>query len=130
MGIQREYNNVIILGIAIISHKWAESFTLGISFHKANTEKDKLIKLIVLFSIFTPAGIILGMFLADTSIIIEAIALSLSTGIFYFIFLGTFLYVSASEVIVEEFTNTKYGYPKFCLFILGGIMVGSLVLLE
>jgi len=71
------------------------------------------------------------MILSGTSIIVEAVALALSTGINdIFKIIGTFLYVSASEVIVEEFTSTKYKYRKFGLFLLGGILVGSLVFLE
>jgi len=40
------------------------------------------------------------------------------------------LYVSASEVIVEEFTSTKYKFEKFGLFLLGGILTGGLKLIE
>ena len=28
LGIQEEYNSIFILAIAILAHKWAESFTL------------------------------------------------------------------------------------------------------
>ena len=44
------------------------------------TPENTLIKFIVLFSAFTPAGIILGIFLTGSSKIIEGIALALSTG--------------------------------------------------
>lgn len=34
---------------------------------------------------------------------------------------GSFIYVSSSVIIIEEFTVTKYKYTKFLLFLLGGI---------
>ena len=83
LGIQSDSKTTIYLLIAILSHKWAESFTLGISFAKAKTEYHTFVKLILLFSIFTPLGIIVGIFLSGSSLLIEGIFLALSTGIFF-----------------------------------------------
>lgn len=80
LGLQRGYKDTLFLFIAIISHKWAESFTLGISFSKAGTDKITFVRLILLFAFFTPLGIILGIFLSSTSKLVEAIFLALSTG--------------------------------------------------
>jgi zinc transporter ZupT len=80
LGLQESNKEALFLYIAIISHKWAESFTLGISFSKANIEKSTFIKLIILFSIFTPLGAILGLILSNTSKIIEGIFLAMSGG--------------------------------------------------
>ena len=78
--------------------------------------------MIIIFSIFTPIGIGLGLILTDTSKIVEGIILAIST--------GTFIYVAASEVIVEEFAVTKYRYSKFVTYLIGGIFVGFLAVLE
>lgn len=79
--------------------------------------------LITVFALFTPLGIGLGLILAQSSSkLVEGIFLALST--------GTFLYVAASEVIVEEFAITKYRFSKYFLFLLGGIFVGGLALME
>jgi len=43
---------------------------------------------------------------------------------------GTFIYVAASEVIVEEFAVTKYKFQKFFAYLIGGILVGGLSLIE
>jgi len=122
LGLQKGNKETLFLFIAIISHKWAEAFTLGISFSKAQTDKVTFVRLILLFSFFTPIGIIIGMFLASSNELVEAIFLALST--------GTFLYVSASEVIVEEFAVTKYKYQKFIMYLLGGILIAGLAVIE
>jgi zinc transporter 1/2/3 len=122
LGLQGGYRDTLFLFIAIISHKWAEAFTLGISFSKAQTDKVTFVRLILLFSFFTPVGIVIGSFVAGSSQLVEAIFLALST--------GTFLYVAASEVIVEEFAVTKYKYSKFICYLLGGIMIAGLAVIE
>jgi zinc transporter 1/2/3 len=122
LGVQQNFNEAVFLAIAIVAHKWAESFTLGISFSKSNTEKGTFIRMICLFAIFTPFGILSGMFLLNTTALTQGIFLAISS--------GTFLYVSASEVIVEEFAITKYKYQKYFLYLCGGILVGLLSYLE
>lgn len=122
LGLQEEFQQILYLGIAIIAHKWAESFTLGISLFKINTDYKTFIKLIVLYSLFTPIGIVIGILLKSSSVIIEAIFLSLSS--------GTFIYISASEVIVEEFSVSKHKNIKFIMFLIGAIFIGGLAFLE
>lgn len=79
LGLQKGFNDTLFLFIAIISHKWAEAFTLGISFSKAQTDRQMFIRLILLFSFFTPVGILIG-YLTSSSKLTEAIFLALSTG--------------------------------------------------
>lgn len=81
------------------------------------------VKLIIIFSIFTPVGIILGIVLNNLeSKVLEGIVLAMSS--------GTFIYVAGSEVIVEEFAVTKYKFQKFFAYLVGGILVAGLSLME
>ena len=50
---------------AIILHKWAASFALGISFYKSGTDTYLFIKMIIIFIFFGPLGIIIGMIFSD-----------------------------------------------------------------
>lgn len=67
-------------------------------------------------------GIGLGLILSGSSKLVEGLILAIST--------GTFIYVAASEVIVEEFAVTKYKFSKFFLYLIGGIFVGGLAMVE
>ena len=78
--------------------------------------------LITLFSLTTPCGIILGIVLSGISSIFEAVFLSISA--------GTFLYISASEVIVEEFSVGGHKILKFCGFLLGSLMIALFTVFE
>lgn len=78
--------------------------------------------MIILFSVFTPIGILLGMILLEATPVLEGVFLSISA--------GTFLYISASEVIIEEFAITKYRYEKYFIFMFGGFFAGVLAYFE
>jgi len=70
---------------------------------------------------FTPLGILLGFFISSSRLV-ESIFLAIST--------GTFIYVACSEVIVEEFSITKYKWAKFLFFIIGGVFISMLSIIE
>jgi zinc transporter ZupT len=78
--------------------------------------------LITLFSLTTPAGIIFGIVLSGMSSVFEAFFLSISA--------GTFLYISASEVIVEEFSVGGHKILKFFGFLLGSIIIALFTVFE
>lgn len=122
LGVMNTVKECSILFSAIILHKWAASFALGISFYKSGTEKDLFIKMILLFSSFGPLGIIIGMIFSDAGNLIKGIMLSISS--------GTFIYVAASEVIVEEFSLSKKTNIKFLWFLFGGLLSFILIFIE
>ena len=122
LGVMNTIKECSILFSAIILHKWAEAFALGISFYKSSTENKLFIRMILFFTIFGPLGIIIGMFFSDAGYFIKGIMLSLSV--------GTFIYVAASEIIVEEFSLSKKTYIKYICFLLGGLLTFMLTFIE
>ena len=84
-GLQKKYSESFYIFIAIISHKWAETLSLGIAFYKSRYSTLSIIFLITLFSLISPLGAILGIILSELSHIIEVIFLSLCTGNFLII---------------------------------------------
>ena len=123
LGIQTNYKNTLFLFIALMIHKWAEAFALGIFFVQAKLAKKSYLLLILFFSLIGPIGVFLGILLSKTaSECVEGIFLSIST--------GTFLYVACSEVIVEEFSSPVKRYLKFFLYLMGGAFAAGLTLFE
>jgi len=88
---------------------------------KANTERTTIIRLILLFSLFTPFGILIGILIDNSNYLIISIFIGVSA--------GTFIYISTSNIIVEEFSFTVHRYTKFILYLLGGIVIASVVTL-
>lgn len=122
LGVMNTFKDCSLLFLAIILHKWAASFALGVRFYKSGTETNKIIKMIILFAAFGPIGIIIGMFFVEAGHLIEGILLGISG--------GTFIYVSTSEIIVEEFSVTKDRRSKFYCYLFGGILTAILTLIE
>ena len=123
LGIQSSFKNTLFLFIALMIHKWAEAFTLGIFFVQAKLQKKNYYLLILFFAFIAPVGISLGIILLKTTNeIVEGVFLCIST--------GTFLYVACSEVIVEEFSTPKKRYLKFALYLIGIFFAVGLTLFE
>ena len=123
LGIQNNSKNTLFLFIALMIHKWAEAFSLGIFFVQAKLTKKNYYLLIIFFAIIGPIGVLLGIILSKTANeFIEGVFLCIST--------GTFLYVACSEVIVEEFSSPDKRYLKFFLYLLGTIFAAGLTLFE
>jgi len=122
LGVMNSLKDCSILFTAILLHKWAEAFALGISFYKSGTEKNTFINMIILFTLFGPLGIIIGMIFSDAGFLIKGILLSISG--------GTFIYVAASEIIVEEFSLSKKINIKYLWFLFGGILTFLLTFIE
>ena len=122
LGVMNTIKECSILFSAIILHKWAAAFALGISFYKSGTDTDLFIKMIIIFTSFGPLGIIIAMIFSDAGNLIKGIMLSISV--------GTFIYVAASEVIVEEFSLSKKANIKFVWFLFGGLLTFILTFIE
>jgi zinc transporter ZupT len=84
MGLQKHKDDFIVVYIAIICHKWAESFTLGQSLSKSALNIYIIVSLIILFCLITPIGAIIGILASESDILVEAVILSLSGGKFLF----------------------------------------------
>ena len=123
LGIQSDIQSTLSLFLAIVAHKWAASLTLGISFVKAGLDKKQLIISVLIFAFIGPVGVAFGLILSET-------ADEYFQGIFLAISVGTFIYIACSEVLVEEFENPNYKYFKFGMFMVGGIFIAGLSLLE
>lgn len=98
LGLCLEMNLVLSICFAIIIHKGAAGSSLGISMVKAFPNDFGLVRrLIAIFALATPVGCAIGMAVAGAGELADVIMSSLAA--------GTFLYIAASEVIVEEFAE-------------------------
>lgn len=98
VGLENNKSNLWTLVLAISCHKWAEGLCLGISMSKQFHNQDRLVFILMsIFALATPLGVGLGMILSGEGALINIIFTSMAG--------GTFLYISASEVVVEEFST-------------------------
>jgi len=122
IGIQKDPAECAGIGAAVVCHKWAEGLTLGIAFSKAGVDIDRAILMITLQAFMNPIGVAIGWILSNQGYLIASIFESISA--------GTFLYIAAGEVIIEEFNIARYKWEKYLVFLLAIAFIISLWYIE
>jgi zinc transporter 1/2/3 len=121
LGLTKDFNPTVNIMIGLLIHKTAASISLGISI-ASNFEGKDLCKgymLLISFCLATPIGIAIGMVLQDTNPLVEVVMSSFAG--------GTFIYIAASEVIVEEFSLPgRSKWLQMLFFLLGASLITSL----
>jgi zinc transporter 1/2/3 len=121
IGLENSMGPLVNIVTGILAHKWAATMAIGVALNKSELSNKVMYLLIAAFSITTPIGICIG-------IGIDSAANPLIQGIFFSIATGTFLYIAASEVIVEEFSTPDYKMEKFAAFIAGVTIISLLMI--
>lgn len=123
LGLIKTESVFIDLMIGIILHHIAASISLGVSLGQHKTKSFKAILFIFFgLSLIYPLGITIGLVINNGPDLISSIVLSLAG--------GTFVYISCSEILVHEFSNSKHKYFKFLAFIAGSAAITVLWLLD
>jgi solute carrier family 39 (zinc transporter), member 1/2/3 len=110
------------LAAGILIHMSAEAISLGGAFARSGYKTKEIIVLLLVFSVITPIGTIIGMQIAESDKLIDTIFLSISG--------GTFIYVACSEIIVHEFDRGNRQWLKTILVLLGGAVISCLWFIE
>ena len=118
VGVQRNLYGTITLSFAVLLHKWSEALTLGIAFSKGSVERKHAYSMMIIFGSASPLGIALGWAFSGSS--------DLLAGIFMAISAGTFIYISAAEIIVEEFSVSAHKWVKFLCYSFGLVLIIAL----
>ena len=121
LGLSHDYPTRIMLFLAIITHKWAESFAIAIQLNKSSLSRHKSIAFFLVFALMTPIGIWIGwIFEQDVSThsIIDPILIAVSAGTF--LYLGT-LHGLERCVMVERCCNLR----DFSFVIIGFLLMAT-----
>ncbi|MEM1452620.1 MAG: ZIP family metal transporter [Planctomycetota bacterium] len=111
-AVQGETTIAGVMLLAILAHKGFETFSLAAVFSMTDFGRGKLIVLIVVFSLVTPLGLLLGGGITD-AVGEGGIAILTSLAA------GTFLYVCLCELLPEVFHRRQDGPMKIGLLGLG-----------
>ena len=121
LGFSREYPLVIMLFLAIITHKWAESFAMSVQLNKSSLRPTQSIFFFLIFAMMTPLGIYLGYYFGrgiETASLFDPILVATSAGTF--LYLGT-LHGLERCVMVERCCNLL----DFSFVIIGFLLMAS-----
>lgn len=119
LGLTHDYPTMFMLFLAIITHKWAESFALSIQLNKSALKPKYSIICFIIFALMTPLGIAMGWYFGQdlsSHSIITPIMIALSAGTF--LYLGT-LHGLERCVMVERCCNLR----DFSFVIIGFLLM-------
>ncbi|CDZ77709.1 ZIP zinc/iron transport family protein [Legionella massiliensis] len=107
LGLNHSNSVIIMLFLAIITHKWAESFAIAVQLNKSTLSRRQSICFFLSFSLMTPLGILIGWYFGhgvETNSIFDPVLIAASAGTF--LYLGT-LHGLEQCVMVERCCNLR-----------------------
>ena len=121
LGFSHDYTLIVMLFLAIITHKWAESFAIAVQLNKSSLKTRYSLIFFLIFALMTPLGIFIGYYFGQ-----EAAATSLFHPILIATSAGTFLYLGTLHglercVMVERCCNLV----DFSFVIIGFLLMAS-----
>jgi len=120
LGLEDTLVESFAIFLAIIAHKSAAAFALGVSLQRADLSTKRFIYIILFFSLMTPIGILLG---AYFSTFFSSSVDSVLESIFDALAAGTFLYVAIVGIMEEVFEKPTDLLIKIFFILLGfGLM--------
>lgn len=124
LGLNQNSSIIIMLFLAIITHKWAESFAIAVQLNKSSLSTTKSILLFVSFAMMTPLGIAIGWYFGtgiETKTLADPILIAASAGTF--LYLGT-LHGLEQCVMVERCCNLR----NFSFVIIGFALMAAVAI--
>lgn len=121
LGFANDYPIMIMLFLAIITHKWAESFAIALQLNKTSLKPYQSLLLFIVFMLMTPLGIYLGWYFGqgiEGRSLFSPILIAASSGTF--LYLGT-LHGLERCVMVERCCNLR----DFSFVIIGFLLMAS-----
>lgn len=105
LGLSHSSSMIIMLFLAIITHKWAESFAIAVQLNKSSLSQRASLIFFLTFSLMTPLGIFFGWYFGhgvETNSLFDPVLIAASAGTF--LYLGT-LHGLERCVMVERCCN-------------------------
>jgi zinc transporter ZupT len=121
LGLAHNKSMIVMLFLAIIAHKWAESFAIAVQLNKSSMSQRMSFVFFLIFSFMTPIGIYCGWYFGqavETHSVFDPILMAASAGTF--LYLGT-LHGLERCVMVERCCNLR----DFSFVIIGFLLMAS-----
>ena len=125
LGAEPDLAKALVISLAIIAHKTAAGFALGVSLARSGLPNRQAWRLVTLFAIATPAGGLLG---ALAGAVAEGRVGSTLEACFLSVAAGTFVYVATFDILRDEFPAPGGRFAKWCVLTAGVASMSALAL--
>lgn len=124
LGVNTTLATAFIIFLAIIAHKGSESFALAVILNRSNFKLNRIVTLIVLFSLMTPLGILLGTTVTE---FLQFKTGQLITAGFNAFAAGTFLYMSTLHHINHHHRQQEAESLLEFVFLVIGLVIMAVI---
>ena len=125
LGAEADLSEALVISAAIIAHKTAAGFALGVSLARSSLPRRVTWMLVALFATATPIGGLIGAALGAS--VGGELGATLEAG-FLSIAAGTFVYVATFDILRDEFPAPGGRFAKWCVMTAGILSMSALAL--
>jgi zinc transporter 1/2/3 len=119
LGLSDTFSDSALLTGSIALHQPAESIALLVAFLKSGLEQKQIVTYLSIFSCMGPIGVALGMAVNEYAApVVDAMMLAVVA--------GTFVYVGATEIIPEEWEDSRHKWKKFAALMTGIVGIAGI----
>ena len=122
MGLQKDVPKLLNLFAAVLVHECMVSFAIGVNLYKNTMKTANVIKLLVVFCLTIPVGMMIGLGIGS----VDSFGADIISGIIQGLAAGTFLYVVFQEIIPEEFKHPYDRWLKSLFLFIGFVVIACL----
>jgi zinc transporter 1/2/3 len=127
LGTSTHSSDILAVFIAIAAHKGTEAFALGVTLSGSSYARSTVLRLIVIFALMTPIGVVFGLLFTHT---LSSEHRVIAEASFNAIAAGTFIYIASLDILTLEFRHPELRWSKFACTLLGFGAVALLTTLE
>lgn len=124
LGAQTSLAGFLVLLIAILAHKSAAGFSLGVSLQRIGVPVGRARTLVLGFALMTPIGVLVGSLITA---ILDSTGEQAFEALFDAIAAGTFIYIASLDILREEFLPPREGRRTKWLFSVVGLTLMAVV---
>lgn len=119
LGLSDTFSDSALLTGSIALHQPAESIALLVAFLKSGLAQKQIVTYLSIFSCMGPIGVALGMAVNEYAApVVDAMMLAVVA--------GTFVYVGATEIIPEEWEDSRHKWKKFAALMTGIVGIAGI----
>lgn len=125
LGAAQEVAGALVIFLAIIAHKSTAGLALGVSLARDAIPRSRAYRLLALFSVATPIGIGIGIWLGD---LLQGRGQQTAEAAFLALAAGTFVYVASFDILRDEFLEPGGRFGKWLSVAMGTALTGTLAI--
>jgi len=124
LGINTTLTTTFVLFVAIIAHKGSESFALAANLHRGSMTLSQMVVIFFIFSLMTPAGILLG---SNMVAKLQSAQGQWMEASFNAVAAGTFMYIATLHRVLHRCIHDEENRAHMRVALISGLLISAVI---